>query len=1066
MAFQSSYVRKIPAFMLAAIFFLAMPAVHPAASDRPRVTAERLREGGFIDGTYPGNWKDTARRDQHFKRILGSAPALSKSAALNIDQGSISIIQDDGTIVFSPNLFDLDNANLRFTPSGIGYSVSRVAKNFDPATGAIVMSTLQDDDAREIPFSSGFNFPFYGQTYNSVWVNSDGDLTFGAGDPLSDDRDVVRFESRAPRIGPLFVDLLPSCGAGSVATLPRSDRFIAIWNDVPNYSDSCSNINRDHNTFEVVLYKDGTIEFSYNGIQSPQAVVGIAPGNDQGSTSPMVDFTTLNAHTFEQGAVFEYFTQTTAVSLTALARQFYQTHADDYDFISVMTNFSFDMGGAFAFEENVKNEVTGLGDLTVFDNTPLWGSQTGHLRSFLNLGAVSQYPTDPNTVFLGTNNSVEVIGQEFGHRWMAFADILGGYCNDPEFLNTVLGRDCAHWSFFFNSHGSVMEGNDIVDNGNGTFTTTSNATTKYSDLDQYFMGLLDPSQVQPTFVVFNPVSSMVNSSPPQVGVSFSGTRHNVTINDFITQNGQRSPTAATSQKAFRQAWILLVRAGQTPLAADVTKVDTIRQAWQAFFSTATFSTATQSHGTVDTTLAAPAFMASIPANIGSSRTSSGQGQLSVSYGQISTTTVTQPVALAIFSWTQNGVLVTEAGVPAAVPSLSARVFVDYDTSSGRDSGVALVNPSSNALTINVTMNNQGGLSASCPSILLPPMGHTAKYASQMGCTALSSPFMGTMTFTSLAPFAAVNLRTGNNAYGQTIFSALPVVDPTVVPTGSNLIFSQVVDGGGTPTQILLMNTSTSSIAGTISLYNDGGSPITLDFGSGPQSSLSYSLAPNGMVKFSTTGLGSLKVGYAVVSPTTGQLPSGAVIFGSSTTGGLASQAGVLNAVPTTQARLYVERAPAPPLNRNTGIALVNYNGPSTTANVTLSLTSLDGTFNQATTLTVPPNGHVAQFIDQLYDTGVVPGNFQGMLTLTSNAPIALITLRLTANQIGDNLYSTLPVANLNLPPVGNQYLVQIVNGGGYATQIILINTSGSDGSVRIPFLDDNGNVVAVPFPLM
>lgn len=1062
MAFQSSYLRKIPAFMLAAIFFLVMPSVHPAASDRPRVTSERLREGGFIDGTYPGNWKDTARRDQHFKRIQGGTPSVSKSAAWNIDQGSVSIIQDDGTIVFSPNVFDLDNANLRFTPSGIGYNVSRVAKNFDLAAGAIAMNTLQDDDAREVPFSGGFKFTFYGQIYNNVWVNSDGDLTFGAGDPASDDRDVVRFESRAPRIGPLFVDLLPTCGTGSVATLQRSDRFIAIWNDIPNYSDTCSNINRNHNTFEVVLYQDGTIEFSYNGIQSPQAVVGIAPGNDQGSASPMVDFDALSAPTFEQGAVFEYFTQTTTVSLTAMARQFYQTHGDDYDFMTVMTDFSFDMGGAFAFEENVKNEVIGLG-LGVFDNTPVWGSQTGRLRSFLNLGPVFQYPTNPNTVFLGTNNSVEVIGQEFGHRWMAFADIPGGSCNDPSFSNTVLGRDCAHWSFFFNSHGSVMEGNDIVDNLNGTFTTTSNATTRYSDLDQYFMGLLDSSLVQPTFAVFSPVSSRVNSSAPQPNVLFSGTRHNVTINDFITRNGLRSPTVATSQTAFRQAWILLVPAGQTPSAADVNKVDTIRQAWQAFFSTAT-----QSRGSLDTTLAAPAFMASLPGNIGSSHTSSGRGQLSVSYGQISTTTVTQPVALAIFSLTQNNVLVTEAGVPAAVPALSARVFVDYDTSSGRDSGVALVNPNHNAMTINVAMNNQGGLSASCPDILLPPMGHTAKYASQMGCTALSSPFVGTLTFTSTAPFAAVNLRTANNAHGQTIFSALPVVDPTVVPTGSNLIFSQVVDGGGTPTQILLMNTSSSSATGTISLYNDSGSQIALDFGPGlgSLSVLNYSIPANGMVKFSTTGLGGLKVGYAVVTPTTGQLPSGAVIFGSSTTGGLASQAGVLNAVPTTQARLFIERAPAPPLNRNTGIALVNYNGPSTTANVTLSLTSLDGTFNQTTTLTVPPNGHVAQFIDQLFGAGVVPGNFQGMLTLTSDAPIALITLRLTANQIGDNLYSTLPVANLNVPPMGNQYLVQIVNGGGYATQIILINTGGSDGSVRVSFMDDNGTVVAVPFPLI
>ena len=45
--------------------------------------------------------------------------------------------------------------------------------------------------------------------------------------------------------------------------------------------------------------------------------------------------------------------------------------------------------------------------------------------------------------------------------------------------DALLGRDDAHWSFFFNSDASVMEGNDIEDQGGGQFRTID-AVKRYS----------------------------------------------------------------------------------------------------------------------------------------------------------------------------------------------------------------------------------------------------------------------------------------------------------------------------------------------------------------------------------------------------------------------------------------------------------------------------------------------------------------------------------------------------------------------------------------------------------
>ena len=1078
-------LKKWLAVSLLCVAMIGLPHSLWGASKRSQTSPGQLREGGFIDGTYPGNWNDVPRISQNFEFRRAGPQFSLKRNTLNADQGNIAVIEDDGTIVFPANPFDLDNSNIRFTPSGSGYLVSKIPQNFDTAAGSILVPgtvqpspgqppgpNLSDDDATQVAFSGGFTFNFFGQTYTSVFVGSDGHLTFGSGDSTSDDRDLVRFLGRQPRIGPLFADLEPGCGTGDIRSLQRSDRFIVIWNDIPNFSDTCSNVNRDHNTFEVVLFANGSIEFSYNGMGTSEGIVGIAPGSNQGKPPSVVDYTTLTAPTSEFGVVFEFFSTSTQVSRTALAQKFYQSHGDDYDFIAFLTNFGFNLGGnAFAFEENVSNEATGLGVLPVFQPDPAWGTQ-GRLRSFLTLGPLTQYPSDPNQIFLGTNSTVEVIGQEFGHRWMSFVDIPGAIC-DPTttpqtFANTILGRDCAHWSFFFNSDGSVMEGNDILDNGNGTFTTQNDATSKYSDLDQYLMGLKDQSEVSPTFVVFNPTGSgRTNGSAPAVGVTFGGTKHTVTVNDIITanvtlpdgtvqQNGLRTPTPATSPKAFRQAWILLVQRNTTPSAADLARIDTIRQAWQSFFSTAT-----KGRGTVDTTLVSNVFSAQLPASGGVSKISSGQGQFaSVTYGQLTSPAGPPPVGLAIFAQRQNGALVTEAGVPAVAATTSSRVFVDFDAANGRDSGVALVNPGATALTVNLTLRDQNGVSSSCPAVTVPPLGKIAQFASQFSCSALGSSFLGTLTFTAAAPFAAVNLRSAPNDHPpESIFSALPVVDPTVTPVGSSLIFSQILDGNGNPTQILLMNTSGSTIAGTISLFRDAGTPILLDFGSGPVSSLSYSISPNGMQKFSTTGQGGLKVAYAVVTPTSGQLPAGAVIFAGKGATGQSSQAGVLNAIPTTNARVYIERSSVP-LDRDTGIALVNRN--ASTANITLHLVSLDGSFDQTTGINVDPNIHLAAFIGQLFSQVSIPSEFKGVLTIQSNQPLALVTLRLTHNERGEEIYSTLPVADLNNPPVGPLFIPQVVDGGGFTTQIILINTSNGGETVGITFISPSGSTVVVP----
>src|SRR5204863_2791796 len=137
--------------------------------------------------------------------------------------------------------------------------------------------------------------------------------------------------------------------------------------------------------------------------------------------------------------------------------------------------------------------------------------------------ALAKYPADPNQTFLGENDTVSLMGQEVGHRWLAF---LHSRDASGAGSDALLGRDKAHWSFFMDSDASVMEGNDIEDLGGGSFRTIA-AVQRYSLLDQYAMGLVPDTGVPSFFYVESPTNmsvSRTNVSAPEVGIPFSGTR--------------------------------------------------------------------------------------------------------------------------------------------------------------------------------------------------------------------------------------------------------------------------------------------------------------------------------------------------------------------------------------------------------------------------------------------------------------------------------------------------------------------------------------------------------------
>ena len=546
--------------------------------------------GGAASGS--GTYRGRVLTEQflHVQALLGKSRTLALSpgpvAAARPDVDGIAVVDSTGGVVIEPNFFDLMTRSVEFSPSAEGYTAGIAALTINETArrdGTPVL--LGDDDAKAV--SLPFLFPFYGESHSEIFIHSDGNLTFQQPDAASTSRSFARAVGGPPRIAPLFNDLDPSIAGSVITVYAISDRFIVTWDEVPEYSASNNGAKQ---TFQAVLHADGRIEYHYLTISAASSVVGIMPGELRGGATAA----DLSQGVSEQaaGALAEVFSALRDVDLFTAAQKFYQDHDDVYDFLVVFNAFDLQPpGSAFAFEINVRNQVRGIGNvlpgLSLFDFGPELGSAR-RLQSFISMGALSQYPEDPavRIPIVGENTTLSVLGQEAGHRFGVFVDFFDAELGRAS--SALLGRQQAHWSFFFNSDASVLEGNRIADHGMTSPRFETVATVeKYSALDQYLMGLRRPDEVAPSFLVEDrrnsPQGLRSPGSLPASGVQFDGDRKEILVESIIAAEGERRPAAEVAQKRFRFAFLLLVDGDDEPSPAAIAKLVRLRDEWVDFF---------------------------------------------------------------------------------------------------------------------------------------------------------------------------------------------------------------------------------------------------------------------------------------------------------------------------------------------------------------------------------------------------------------------------------------------------------------------------------------------------
>jgi hypothetical protein len=128
-------------------------------------------------------------------------------------------------------------------------------------TGVGTHVTITNDDNPVGPFPMGMSFPFYGNSYSSIYICPNGIFTFVTGTNSWTNANIPNAADPNNFIAPLWDDLSPENGGAVYYYYDNANsRFIISFTNTPFYSGG-GNLN-----FEVIMYPSGRISYEYASV--------------------------------------------------------------------------------------------------------------------------------------------------------------------------------------------------------------------------------------------------------------------------------------------------------------------------------------------------------------------------------------------------------------------------------------------------------------------------------------------------------------------------------------------------------------------------------------------------------------------------------------------------------------------------------------------------------------------------------------------------------------------------------------------------------------------------------
>jgi hypothetical protein len=355
---------------------------------------------------------------------------------------------------------------------------------------------------------------------------------------------------------------------------------------------------------------------------------------------------------------------------------------------------------------------------------------------------------------------------------------------------------------------------------------------------------------------------------------------------------------------------------------------------------------------------------------------------------------------------------------------------ESDTANGLNTGIAIVNPNStaNGALVRLWDPNTGAQLGSTP-VALAANAHVAKLLTELfpsvsginlirAQVSIDSCSTSACTAAGTGGFIATALRLNGG-----LFTTLPVV-PRGTTTNTVRLLPHVAFGGDPngvnfKTALYLTTSVPGGVTGVADIFDDNGNPIAA-FTNGSSTSSShfaFSVLSGTVMKIVLSGTATLQAGWVRLTlPNNASLVVNAV-FQTYTGATLASEASVLESPADTEGLISVNVQSGV---TNVGVALAN---PQPTSNtISLTLYNQAGFVAQTQFVTLPPFGHLAQYVTTIFPQLASAPSFTGSLSIQSGMAFSAVALR----QNGSNVvgFAALPVSDsvMFLPSITNMQI--------------------------------------------
>jgi hypothetical protein len=156
-------------------------------------------------------------------------------------------------------------------------------------------------------------------------------------------------------------------------------------------------------------------------------------------------------------------------------------------------------------------------------------------------------------------------------------------------------------------------------------------------------------------------------------------------------------------------------------------------------------------------------------------------------------------------------------------------------SGSTETSLVISNTSPSTATVSLGFSVMNGLTppGGPTTIVIPPYGQFAANLRQIsGFTTLPTPLQGVLriaTADSSQSIAVTAFRNRYNERGELIVSSIPSVPSLPLPADREIIFPQIVDGGGYRTSIVIVNDSSTAVPVLLRTVAPTGQALPLQF---------------------------------------------------------------------------------------------------------------------------------------------------------------------------------------------------------------------------------------------